>query len=373
MRSYNLSMTTRTYFGNDCVEEALTKEKDTIGTRTLLITTGRGLRDMGFVIRMTNWLGKMGCSVFCCDRITANPDVAEIREAIQMGKKNNVDSVIGFGGGSAIDAAKAAAVGIVSDTDIEEFLINGLPLPDDTLPIIAIPTTAGTGAELSKGAIISSRAKKIKSGIRGEKVAPAVAIVDPSYTYLLPMTVTMEAGFDVFTHAAESFCSVNSNPFSDMLSEKAIKTVGTALPRLAENPGDHEARDMMCFASHIMGYNVKNVGNCLPHRLQYPVGVATETSHGAGLIALYPAWIKYESEVNADRVKLVLDWLGCRDGAPENRIRAWLDELEISRTLNDLGNTLTARELAGMVTGNLKNDLLAEKEGIIETLYSESM
>lgn len=371
MNYYNFEMTTRIYFGNKCVQRALDVEKDIIGSRTLLITTGEALLHLGFVDELCSWLN---AEVFYYDRVTANPDVAEIREAVKLGKEKGVSSVIGFGGGSAMDAAKVAAIGIVSDIDVEEYLIQGLPLPDNTLPIIAIPTTAGTGAELSKGAIVSSREKKIKSGIRGEKVVPTVAIVDPTYTYGLSITVTMEAGFDVFTHAAESYCAVKTNLFSEMLSEKAIRIVGEMLPRLAKNLDDHEAREMMSFASHIMGYNVKNIGNCLPHRLQYPIGVATETSHGAGLIALYPAWMKYEEEINPERVRRILTWLGADDGKnASERIFNWLKDLGINRTLTDFGNTMNAEELASMVTGDLRNDRLAEIDGIVAKIYQESM
>lgn len=370
MKSYELTMTTRSYFGKNCVENALKKETATIGNKVLLITTGPILKKMGLVDQIKSWIDG---EFFYYDGITPNPDVIEIREAIKIGKENHVTSVIGFGGGSAIDAAKSAAVGIVSNTDIEDFLIKGLPLPDNTLPIIAIPTTAGTGAELSKGAIVSSREKKVKSGIRGEKVAPTVAIVDPVYTFTLPMSVTMEAGFDVFTHAIESYCAVKANPFSEMLSEKAISIVGEALPRLAKDLKDEEAREMMSYASHIMGYNVRNVGNCLPHRLQYPVGVATETSHGAGLIALYPAWLKYEFTVNPERVEKCLDLLGCEKGEAGQRILSWLKSLGINRTISDLGNTLSAEELTSMVSGNLANDKLADVKDIIVTIYKESM
>lgn len=370
MKSYEFKIGTHIYFGNRCVKDAIKKERDVLGRRTLLVTTGGALKRLGYLEELIDFLESEVC-VF--DQIKANPDVVEIREAIKIGKKENVTSVIGFGGGSAIDAAKAAAVGIVSDVDIEDFLLKGLSLPDDTLPIIAIPTTSGTGAELSRGAIVSSRAKMTKSGIRGEKVAPAVAIVDATYTFSLPFYVTMETGFDAFTHAAESYCSTSANPYSEMISEKTIKLVGEALPRLAENLNDHEAREMMSFASHIIGYNVRNIGNCLPHRLQYPIGAVTGTSHGAGLIALYPAWMKYESNVNAERVNLVLDWLGCGTGRPEERMAGWLDRLGISRSITGLGNTLSAEELTGMVTGNIKNDRLAEVKDIITIIYKDSM
>ena len=371
MKAYTLTMTTRTHFGNRCVEEAVKKEKQTLGDKPLIITTGGVLKQLGFLDEMIRWLD---AEVICYDKVTADPDVMEIREAVKIGKECGVSSVIGFGGGSAMDAAKATAVGIASDIDIEDYLLKNIIPPEETLPIIAIPTTSGTGAELSKGAIISSLEKKIKSGIRGERVTPIVAIVDPTYTFSLPMNITMETGFDVFTHAAESYCSVNANPFSEMLSEKAIRIVGEALPRLSKDLKDTQAREMMSFASHIMGFNVKNIGNCLPHRLQYPIGISTETSHGAGLAALYPAWMKYEQNVNEERINRILDWLGCKkeDHAGE-RIKKWLDNLNLSRTMADLGNTLTADVLAGKVTGNLKNDKLADEEGIIVKLYQESM
>lgn len=367
---YELSMTTRSYFGNRCVESALKKEKDVIGSKTLLVSTGRSLKRLGYFDELVSWID---AEVYIYDRITADPDVAEIREAVKLGKEHNVSSVIGFGGGSAIDAAKAAAVGIVSDIDIEQFLLKGLTPPDNTLPIIAIPTTAGTGAELSKGAILSSRGKRVKAGIRSDKVVPAAAMIDPVYTFSLPMNVTMEAGFDAFAHAAESYCSVNANLFSEMLSEKVIRFVGEALPRLYKDLQDEEAREMMSFASHIIGFNVKNIGNCLPHRLQYPLGVETGTSHGAGLIALYPAWMKYEHMVNPDRIDRILDWLGCSGGSAEERIRAWLRNMRIDRTITDLGNIRRAEEIAELVEGNLNNDRLAEKEDIIVKLYQESM
>lgn len=373
LATYELEMTTRIYFGNKCVKDAIKKEKKILGNRVLLITTGGSLRRLGYLDQLTGFLRAADAEVFVYDRITANPDVEEIREAIKIGKQYEVTSVVGFGGGSAMDAAKAAAVGVVSDIDVEDYLLQEIIPPKDTLPIVAIPTTSGTGAELSKGAIISSRRKKVKSGIRGEAVIPAVAIVDPTYTFTLPFDVTMEAGFDVFSHAAESYCAIKANPFSEMLSEKVIKIVGESLPRLARDLNDQAAREMMSFASHIIGINLKNIGNCLPHRLQYPIGVETGTSHGAGLIALYPAWLRYEHTVNDERVDRVLDWLGCEEGKPENRIKSWMQSLKIDRTITDLGNTLSVEDLASMVNGNLANDKLADIDDIVVTLYRESM
>lgn len=371
MESYEFSSPTKVYFGNGIVKKALHKEKDIIGERTLIVTTGGSLIRSGYLEELKNYIES---ELYVYVDITPDPDVEEIREAIAIGKQNNITSVIGFGGGSAIDAAKATAVGVVSDVDIEEYLLEGIEPPSDTLPIIAIPTTAGTGAELTKGAIVSSRLNNIKSGIRGERITPSIAIIDPTYTFSVPLNITMETGFDVFAHAAESYCSVNANEYSRMLSEKAIAIVGESLPELFKDIDNHVAREKMSYASHIIGYNVRNVGNCLPHRMQYPLGVETHTSHGAGLIALYPAWIKYESVVNEKHVQKILDLLGCiKDEDPSVRIRDWLVKLEIDRNITELGNTLTAEELNKMVSGNLANDRLYDKEDIVRIIYEESM
>ena len=277
-----------------------------------------------------------------------------------------------------MDAAKAAAVGIPVRRSIYDYLLNGYEPGPETLPVITIPTTAGTGAELTKGAIISCREKRIKSGIRGEHLIPKLAIVDPSFTYRVPYITTMETGFDVFAHAVESYLSVKANVFSDMLSERAIRNVADHLRCLTEDPDNTAARDMMSFSSMLMGLNVRDIGNCLPHRMQYPVGALTETSHGAGLAALYPAWFRYEYEVNQNRVNKVIEWLGykkVRTGEDAAQtIKDFIHGLGIGRTLTELGIcNVNGEELEDMVSGNLKNDKLGGIAGICAKIYDESM
>lgn len=379
MQQFELELTTRIYFGENIVSGALRNEKKIIGHKTLLVTTGGSLERLGYVGRLMSCLEKLLVSGNIClfNKVSANPDIEEIKAAVKLAKEEGVISVIGFGGGSAIDAAKAVAVGAVSEIDIETYLLEGLSPPDNTLPIIAIPTTAGTGAELSMGAIISSRKAGIKTGIRGKHIIPAAAIVDPVYTWTVPAKVTMETGFDVFAHAAESYLSVKANHFSEMLSEKAIRIVGENLRKLHKNPDDHAAREKMCFASNIMGINLKNVGNCLPHRMQYPVGVVTQSSHGAGLIALYPAWIKYQYEVNKEKVNQIFTWLGYQPAVNRDeakmRMKEFQGELNILMNLTDLGTHMSEDRLSRMVTGNLKNDKLFKVQGIVEKIYKESM
>ena len=295
-----------------------------------------------------------------------------------MGKQRKADVVVGFGGGSALDAAKAIAAGVGMDMDIYDIFKTGQEPSDATLPIIAIPTTAGTGSELSKAAIITDEQQEKKGGIRGTALYPSVAIVDSAFTETIPFQTTMETGFDVLAHAIETYISKAATPFTEILSEQAIKIVGEYLPRLAGDLGDVEAREKMSFASMIMGINLGNASTCLPHRMQYPVGAHTDTSHGAGLAAMYPAWIEYEYEYSREKIEqifhLFLNESCCSGVRAAELMKGFLDKLQMSRSLRGLG--ITEEMVAGMateVTGNIHNDPAADGQDIIRKIYRGSL
>lgn len=299
-------------------------------------------------------------------------------EAVQIGKQSDVKIVIGFGGGSAIDAAKAVAVGIGTKNNIEDYLFKGRVPEKQTLPIIAIPTTSGTGSELSKGAIITSDKEKIKTGIRGENIIPQIAIVDALYTLTVPVKISMETGFDVLAHAIESYVSVKSNIFSEMLSEKAIKIVGKYLSIIKENPDNIYARKQLSYASMIMGINLANVGTCLPHRMQYPIGGITDTSHAAGLAALYPSWVYHEYSVNDEKINNIFEYMGLKSvrSAEEakKQIKDYLQSIDLNYNLTQMKiNHSDVEMLCDKVTGNIKNDKLADIQNIVNTIFSESI
>ena len=376
MTEFSMELSTKIYFGTGITQEALEKEKHWFFEKNiLLITTGRSLIKYGYLERVEQILKKLSPSsrIVIYDKVSQNPRLSEVKEASELGIENNVQMVIGFGGGSALDAAKAVAAGVANIDLLDDFLVKGLEPTEKTLPLIAIPTTAGTGSELSKAAILSSHEHHIKSGIRGKYMQPKVAIVDAVYTWSVPERITMETGFDVLAHAVESYVAVKANLFSEMLSEKAIRIVGESLSILKKDLDNHEAREQMAFASMIMGMNLANVGTALPHRMQYPIGMETDTSHGAGLIALYPSWIQHEQEVNPKKVQMILEWLGLKNTSASDGFKDLQERWGISYTLQSLGiekNRLST--LAEQVTGNVANDKLASCPGIINTILEES-
>lgn len=380
MKPYQINIPTKVYFGRDIWREAIRSLGAFFGGKILVVTTGRSLVRLGYVRELVKEI--KACSltnhVEVFDGVSVNPRISEVKSGIQMGKDIKADVIVGFGGGSAMDAAKAMAAGLGSDKDVEELFYYGKEPGKDILPIIAIPTTAGTGSELSKAAIITDEVNKIKKGIRGIALYPQIAIVDSVFTESMPLSVTMETGFDVFAHGIESYLSLAGSPYTRMQSEYAIQVVGQYLLRLSVDLGDKEAREKMSFASMLMGINLGNASTCLPHRLQYPLGARTDTSHGAGLAALFPAWITCEYKYAPERIERGVSLLCGEDIYRKKncvgKVCEFIKRLGLPMSLRELG--ILDEDLKGMaseVTGNIKNDPMAQEKDIIFKLYTMSL
>lgn len=368
---HGLNIPTKIYYGRDILEEGIKRthsESKIVCGNVLVVTTGRSLIRLGHLNRLKEALQNIKDvkSVIVYDQISANPKLTEISDAISIGKKENCDVVVGFGGGSALDAAKAVAAGIPDETDIKE-MFRGNQEPQKVLPIIAVPTTAGTGSELSKAAILSDTELGTKGGLRGSRLFPRAAIVDSMFTESVPFDITMETGFDVLAHAIESYVAKTASPFSEMLSEYVIREATKSIRKLVIDLNDVQAREKMSFCSMIMGINLGNTGTALPHRMQYPIGAHTESSHGAGLAALYPSWMKYEKIYSPKKISRVFELMECKE------ILDLLKEMKLNKKLTDLGiqkNQLT--QMVDEVTGNVGNDPASVEEDIICKIYQES-
>ncbi|MDE6363586.1 MAG: iron-containing alcohol dehydrogenase, partial [Lachnospiraceae bacterium] len=311
MRPYHIQIPTQIFFGRDIWKEAIRELTSVLNGNIMIVTTGRSLIRLGYIDELVGQLKQhtlMG-NIIVFDNVSANPRLSEAKKGIKLAKEAKIDLVVAFGGGSAIDMAKAVSAGAVTDTAIEDYFYHGIEPPQNALPLLAIPTTAGTGSELSKAAILTDEEKCIKSGIRGSSLYPKAAIVDSVFTESVPFSTTMETGFDVLAHAIESYISKAASPYTQMLSEYTVESVRRALPRLIQDLKDIDARREMSYASMMMGINLGNASTCLPHRLQYPLGAFTDTSHGAGLAALYTSWIEYEYPYSHEKVERLMSIL----------------------------------------------------------------
>lgn len=379
MEPYQLNIPTRVYFGRDIWREAVKSLENYFCGNIMIVTTGRSLTRLGYVGELAERIKKCPLAehVTVFDSVSANPRLSEIRKGIQTGKEKQIHVIVGFGGGSAIDGAKAMAAGIGTDEDIGDLFYGEKTPGKATLPVIAIPTTAGTGSELSKAAIITDEEKQKKGGIRGEMLYPKAAIVDSIFTDTMPFRGTMETGFDVFAHGMESYLSLVGSLYTNIQSEYGIRIVGKYLPRLAKNLEDKEARDKLSFASMIMGINLGNASTCLPHRLQYPLGAHTDTSHGTGLAALFTAWVSCEHECAPDKVERGISLLCGQEvrgsKACTEEVCCFIEKLGLPICLKEMGvNRELLEIMASEVTGSIKNDPAAQDNGIIMKLYTMS-
>lgn len=379
MRLYQLAIPTKIYFGRDIWKEALNAQEMIVQGNVMIVTTGRSLIRLGYLEQLEIQIKENFNvnKVIIFDTVSANPRLSEVKDGIVVGRQEKIDVIVGFGGGSSLDAAKAIAAGIPEKVNIEALFYQGKEPGKYTLPIIAIPTTAGTGSELSKAAIITDEQQRIKKGIRGTVLYPQAAIVDSIFTESVPFSATMETGFDVLAHGMESYLSKAASPFTKMQSEYAIQIVGKYLPRLSNNLQDIEAREKMSYASMIMGINLGNASTCLPHRLQCPLGAYTDTSHGEGLAALFPAWIDCEYGYVYEDIERMIELLTgeCIHGkeACIEKIRKFIQKIQLPVSLSQLG----VGEKAFLdifekgVTGNIGNDPAVGKNdrNIIRELY----
>lgn len=379
MKPYQIYIPTNVFWGRDIWKEAIVKIQQLFEGSIMIVTTGRSLIRLGYLENIKEQIKQCPFveNITIFDKVSANPKLSEVKKGIEFAKRNKVNLIVGFGGGSAIDMAKAVAAGVGTNEDIAEYFYGNKELQKNTLPIIAIPTTAGTGSELSKAAIITDDEKKIKSGIRGDALYPKAAIVDSIFTESVPFNITMETGFDVLAHSIESYISKAASLYTQMQSEYAAKIVGEMLPRLVVDLNDIEARESMSYASMIMGINLGNASTGLPHRLQYPLGAFTDTSHGLGLAALYTSWVGCEYQYSQEKIEKIMSilWGQRIEGKEEciNRMHQFITLLRLPTSLKALGIKKTqVDDMANAVSGNLSNDPASQEENIIKRIYENA-
>lgn len=230
-------------------------------------------------------------------------DRQTIERAAAVGQAYAPDVVVGLGGGSNLDLSKAVAILVKYPGPLSAYYgENNIPGP--ILPVVAVPTTAGTGSEVSPVAVVADPERAMKVGIASRALIPKWAIVDPALTVSCPASVTAHSGMDALAHAIESFCArvrtdcsphaifVGKNPMSDVLATKAIIAIAKSLPIAVAQPTDRAARQEMAMASLMAGMAFSAAGTAAVHALQYPVGEATHTPHGLGNAMLLPTVMK---------------------------------------------------------------------------------
>jgi len=315
------------------------------------------------------------------DRVTPNPRCSDIDACRHAFVGTEFSHIVGIGGGSAMDQAKATAMALHCQADMADLLTRQSPLPSRDNTLILLPTTSGTGAELSYGAILTNDATGEKLGLRGANNAADHALVDPELTYGLPQQDSMTTGFDALTHAIETWLSSAASPYTKDLSRGAIERVFRWLPIVKRDPLNAEARREMAYASMMMGVNLALSTTCMPHRLQYPIGAATDTAHAAGLAAIYPAWLDHVLPFASSRLAECSDWIGAAEGHSEAEraaafvasVKTLQTQIGLTPSLTDLGVTEDmVMRFPQEVSGRLDTDPSYRSHDDITEIYQKA-
>lgn len=313
-----------------------------LGNRALICTDERlgGSRELA---ELVDSLAVAGIESVVFDRTLPEVPLSSIDRCVEAGRAFGPDMVIGLGGGSCLDIAKAASLMLAHGGSIRDYY-GEFKVPGPVLPIIAIPTTAGTGSEATPVAVVADTERTLKVGIASPHLIPHVAICDPELTYSAPSGLAAVAGADAMVHAIEAYTAIRRDPvpgitqehvflgknaISDSYALLAIAHLGQSLERAVKDATDHEARDGVMFGALAAGMAFGVAGCSAAHAIQYPVGASTHTTHGAGVACLLPYAMEYNLPAATPEMARVADALGLphTEGGQVERAYAAIDAI----------------------------------------------
>jgi alcohol dehydrogenase class IV len=327
------------------------------GTRALVCTDGHIHSSAGFS-RLEASLTHHGLEFATFAGVEAEVPLHNIGEAVDLARSFRPDLVVAIGGGSSIDLAKLVSLELSHPGPIERYYGDS-KVPGPVLPVVAIPTTAGTGSEVTPVAVLTDPRRTMKVGVSSPRLMPRFAVCDPELTDTCPPSVTAHAGIDALAHAIESFTAVvraaepglltervfiGKNRLSDVYALAAIREIHPALVRACQDGADEAARDHMALGSLLAGLALGSAGTAAAHALQYPIGAATKTPHGLGVGILLQYAMPFNWPAAPDAFAEIGWAMGCDESSPEVAGRWAIDEVArlcaaigIPRSLQDLG------------------------------------
>ena len=343
-RKFTVTQPTQIRFGVGVINDLAQAVQD-LGGKKVLLVVDPNLKAVGLLGSITGPLEGNGIKYEIFDHVDPEPGLKLADKGKALAAKAKCDCVIGVGGGSAMDVAKAISILLTNGGKAEDYLGLG-KIKKPGVPKIMVPTTAGTGAEVTFTAVFINEKTKSKGGMNGDPLYPDIALLDPALTLTLPQKVTAAPGIDAFTHALEAFVSTQSHAISDMYALEAISLISGNLAMAYANGGNLEARTAMLMGSLLGGKALATAGVGLVHAMAYPLGGMFNIPHGLANAVLLPFVVDYNiigSPEKFARIATVMgydvDDLPLRE-AGQVAVEAVYDlngDVEIPRSLDELG------------------------------------
>ena len=377
MNPITLLQPPRIVFGDGCAPQCAEFLAQRGVKRVLLVSSSPVLSALGEV---TAALKKSGVKIVSAPPVDCEPTRALFEKVLQTAQTEKVDGVLGIGGGSAMDVAKlAAALVNGKQTPVEIFGIN--LLRGRELPLVCLPTTAGTGSEVSPNAILLDETEELKKGAVSPHLVPDAAFVDPRLTISVPPAVTAATGLDALTHCIEAYANKFAHPIVDIYALQGIRLISANLVRAVRNGDDLEARTALALGSLCGGLCLGPVNTAAVHALSYPLGGRFHVAHGVSNAVLLPHVLRFNCSAAPERYAEISGALGIAgNGSPQSTAEHGVEFLgELSRQcgvpqkLSDFGIPRAAipalARAAMQVTRLLKNNLRALTEADAVRIY----
>lgn len=384
MSYFNYYQPTEILFGQGRLNEIGAVAKR-FGGRGLLVTVPVFPEIEPVVRQIKSVLSKEKIEIEHFDQVIPNPTVEVVASGSELAERFKAEFVIGLGGGSSIDTAKAIAVEATHNGSCWDYLFFRENQPTEkTLPVIAVPTTSGTGSHVTQVAVVTNPSERKKSALYHPRLFPKVAIVDPELMVTLPPYMTAVTGFDAFSHAFESFIARQCSPYTKILALECLKLIIKYLPAAVLKPDDIEAREKMAWADTLAGLCIANSAVTLPHGIAMAMsGLYPRIAHGQALASIYPAVMKFTHQYAIEKFAGVARLLNPDLASVPDReaaagfsleIDKFIGYLGIKKSLGEIGVVKTELPLLARVSLELpdyKNHPYVVKAEEVERLLSE--
>ena len=296
MNDFTYSYPVKVYFGTDAAKKAVSQELGKYGKTVMVAYGGGSVKKSGVYDAVVSMLKEAGKEIVDFSGIMPNPTYAKVQEGAALAKEKQVDFILAVGGGSVIDCCKIISAQAKTEKDIWEMEFTDHVFPTEFVPMGAIVTATGTGAEMNNGAVITHEEKKIKTGRDYPKCNPKFAIMDPEYTFSVPKLQTASGGFDILSHIMETYFSkTDDDNVSDDISEALMKSIIKNLPAALENPKYYIARSNLMWAATMAENRIIKLGkqcDFQAHQIEHQLGAYTNCNHGCGLAVIHPTYYR---------------------------------------------------------------------------------
>ncbi|OHR66543.1 hypothetical protein HMPREF3291_01535 [Bacillus sp. HMSC76G11] len=382
--SFEFGLHTQIYFGVNRLSE-LPQIIKKYNYENVLICTDKGIAHSGALDRLESILKEGDIKFEVFDEIEPDPTIRIVKKVEQIFTKKKCDALIGFGGGSSIDTAKGISIAVANPGSLNQFEGKN-KIPNKGPDVIAIPTTAGTGSEVTHATVLKDEDRKYKMGILSEHLHPKAAILDPSLLTTLPKGLATMTGMDALSHAIESYTSNQAQPITEALGLYAIELIGKNLRPFAADRSDIEAASNMMLASTIAGAAFIWGRVAAVHALSHPLGGRYKIPHGLANSMLLPVVMKYNVSSNFQKFRNIAFLLGenvegltLREAAGKSvtAVKNLISDLEIPTTLKEIDIELSDEEVqvvakeayeSGIANANPKQVSVKDLVSMIHTI-----